>query len=123
MYDGTAISGEDLTKLNDAIGEINTYLNGICYYVARVQHFGQKYTPWSVGDLLYGDESSASQKYLGRYGMVRNNWYELQITEIKKLGDPVVPTPPSTPDDENEYYMTFNVNVHSWAKRVQNVKL
>lgn len=123
MYDGTAISGEDLTKLNDAIGEINTYLNGICYYVARVQHFGQKYTPWSVGDLLYGDEPSASQKYLGRYGMVRNNWYELQISEIKKLGHPTVPAPTSDPDDENEYYMTFNVNVHSWAKRVQDVKL
>lgn len=123
-YDGTALTEEEINKLNDAIGTINTYKNGICYYVARVQHFGDKYTLWNVGDPLYGtDAEEAAKKYLGRYGMVRNNWYELKITEIKKLGKPVVPEPTGDPDDENEYYLTFNVNIHSWAKRVQNVKL
>lgn len=123
LYDNKSIEGEELKSLNDAIGPINTYKDGICYYVARVQHFGDKYTPWKTGDSLYGDEPAASQNYLGRYGIVRNNWYELQITEIKKLGHPVVPETPSTPDDENEYYMNFNVNIHAWAKRVQNVVL
>lgn len=126
LYDETALTGEEIQKLNDAIGTINTYKDGICYYVARVQHFGETYTPWNVGDKLYGETENAetaAKNYLGRYGMVRNNWYELQITEIKKLGNPVVPEPTGDPDDENEYYMNFNVNIHAWAKRVQNVKL
>lgn len=126
LYDETALTGEEIQKLNDAIGTINTYKDGICYYVARVQHFGETYTPWNVGDKLYGEKENAetaAKNYLGRYGMVRNNWYELQITEIKKLGNPVVPKPTGDPDDENEYFMNFNVNIHAWAKRVQNVKL
>lgn len=123
LYDGTALNTTELDQLNNAIGEINTYKDGVCYYVARVQHFGEKYTPWSVGDELYGSEPTASQNYLGRYGMVRNNWYELKVTEIKKLGKPTIPTPTDTPDDENEYYMTFNVNIHAWAKRLQEIPL
>ena len=65
----------------------------------------------------------ADGKYLGRYGVVRNNWYELQVSAIKNLGSPTIPTAPENPDDENQYYLTFKVNIHSWAKRVQNVIL
>ncbi len=126
LYDGVALSEAEIRTLNDAIGTINFFEDGVCYYVARIQHFGDEYTPWKPGDLTYGEiaESElADRNYLGRYGVVRNNWYELQISEIKHLGNPDIPVAPNTPDDENEYYVSFKVNVHAWAKRVQNVIL
>lgn len=126
LYDGVILTPEEVAKLNDAIGLINTYLNGICYYVARVQHFGDTYTKWNPGDSTYGqdkDATGAANNYLGRYGVVRNNWYELQISDIKNLGNPTIPEAPDTPDDEDYYYISFKVNIHSWAKRVQNVIL
>lgn len=126
LYDGVILTPEEVAKLNDAIGLINTYKDGICYYVARIQHFGETYTKWNPGDPTYGqdkDATAAANNYLGRYGAVRNNWYELQISEIKNLGNPTIPEAPDTPDDEDYYYISFKVNIHSWAKRVQNVIL
>lgn len=126
LYDGTALTPEEVATLNDAIGTINTYKDGICYYVARIQHFGEKYTQWKPGDPTYGQDKNAdaaANDYLGRYGAVRNNWYELQISDIKNLGNPTIPEAPDTPDDEDYYYISFKVNIHSWAKRVQNVIL
>lgn len=126
LYDGAALSEAEIETLNDAIGTINFFKDGVCYYVARIQHFGNEYTPWAPGDLTYGEDADAvlaDKNYLGRYGVVRNNWYELQISEIKHLGHPDIPEAPNTPDDENEYYVSFKVNVHAWAKRVQNVIL
>lgn len=125
-YDGTALTAEEIEALNESIGSINTYLNGECYYVARIQHFGQTYTPWTSTEPTYGledDKVIANNNYLGRYGMVRNNWYELAVNDIKTLGSPVVPETPNTPDDEKTYYLSFKVNMHSWAKRVQNITL
>ena len=126
FYDGKVLTPEEVATLNDAIGKINTYKDGICYYVARIQHFGDKYTKWNPGDPTYGqdkDATAAANNYLGRYGAVRNNWYELQISDIKNLGNPTIPEVPDTPDDEDYYYISFKVNIHSWAKRVQNVIL
>ncbi len=126
LYDNVPLTEAEIETLNDAIGTINFFKDGVCYYVARIQHFGNEYTPWAPGDLTYGetaDEVQADKNYLGRYGVVRNNWYELQISEIKHLGHPDIPEAPNTPDDENEYYVSFKVNVHAWAKRVQNVIL
>lgn len=126
FYDGKVLTPEEVATLNDAIGTINTYKDGICYYVARIQHFGEIYTNWKPGDPTYGqdkDATAAANDYLGRYGAVRNNWYELQISDIKNLGNPTIPEAPDTPDDEDYYYISFKVNIHSWAKRVQNVIL
>lgn len=122
LYEGTELDDDEIAAINNTIGKIYTYKDGVCYYVARIQHFGDEYTPWKAGDDTYGT-ADPDGKYLGRYGVVRNNWYELQISEIKNLGNPTIPTAPDTPDDENLYYLTFKVNIHSWAKRVQNVKL
>lgn len=122
LYDGEDLVPSDIAAINNRIGTIYTYKDGICYYVARIQHFGDEYTPWNPGDATYGNDD-ADGKYLGRYGVVRNNWYELQVSAIKNLGSPTIPTAPETPDDENQYYLTFKVNIHSWAKRVQNVIL
>ena len=122
-YNNVDLTAEEVGKLNDVIGEINTFKDGICYYVARIKHFGDDLTPLAENDIIYGDEPTASYKFLGRYGIVRNNWYELQVSAIKTLGHPSIPDAPNTPDDEKDFYISFKVNIHSWAKRVQNVIL
>ena len=108
-----------LTGRTDA--SIATYDKGVTYYVARVKHFGDADCPWKVGDPTYGGNND---KYLGRYGIVRNNWYEVAVKSISNPGSPVIPViKPEVPDDENEYYIQAQVNILSWAKRVQNVDL
>ena len=98
---------------------INTYKHGVTYYIARVKHFGAL-TPWKSGE-SYGIDNA---KYLGRYGMLRNNWYELQVGDVYGPGYPgVPPVDPTLPDDENEKYLSVSVKILSWAKRSQTVDL
>lgn len=99
---------------------INTYLNGVTYYIARVKHFGDALTEWHSGE-SYGDNN---KQYLGRYGMLRNNWYELTVGNVYGPGYPgVPPVDPTLPDDENEKYLSVSVKILSWAKRSQKVDL
>ena len=98
---------------------IATYLDGVTYYIARIKHFNEL-TPWKAGN-PYGTEND---KYLGRYGVLRNNWYDLSVTSISGLGYPDVPeVKPTVPDDENEQFINVEVKILSWAKRSQQIKL
>ena len=120
---------EIVAAINDKLGlkagrpeemvGINTYLEGATYYIARVKHFGSL-TPWNSGE-SYGDNND---KYLGRYGMLRNNWYELKVGNVYGPGYPgVPPVDPTLPDDENEKYLSVSVKILSWAKRSDTVDL
>lgn len=98
---------------------ISTYLNGEAYYIARIKHFNEL-TPWTPGD-AYGTKN---EKYLGRYGVLRNNWYELSVSKISNLGYPEVPeVKPNVPDDENDKYINVEVKILDWAKRSQSIDL
>lgn len=135
---GTGLkTGEDIVKdINDKLGltdgeglakgrpeakvGINTYKKGVTYYIARVKHFGDALTKWNSGE-PYGDNN---KQYLGRYGMLRNNWYELTVGNVYGPGYPgVPPVDPTLPDDENEKYLSVSVKILSWAKRSQKVDL
>ena len=118
---GTEIVKEinDKLGLTDGAGHaeamvgINTYLKGVTYYIARVKHFGDDKTPWSSGSAYDGH----NDLYLGRYGMLRNNWYELKVGNVYGPGYPgVPPVDPTLPDDENEKYLSVSVKILSWAK-------
>lgn len=122
---GTQIVNEINEKLGLKVGRpeemvgINTYLRGVTYYIARVKHF-DSLTPWNSGE-SYGTDNG---KYLGRYGMLRNNWYELKVGNVYGPGYPgVPPVDPNQPDDENEKYLSVSVKILSWAKRSQSVDL
>lgn len=104
----------------EAMVGINTYLEGETYYIARVKHFGDVLTKWNSGE-SYGTKN---KEYLGRYGMLRNNWYELTVGNVYGPGYPgVPPVDPTLPDDENEKYLSVSVKILSWAKRSQSVDL
>ena len=104
--------------LSKAAG-ISTYLNGEAYYIARIKHFNEM-TPWTPGT-GYGIDND---KFLGRYGVLRNNWYELSVNKVSGLGYPDVPeVKPTLPDDENDQYISVSVKILSWAKRSQKIDL
>lgn len=129
---GTAeISDEDITAINTKLGfkaasgtdpmvGLSTFVGGVSYYVARVMHFNGL-TPWNPGDKTY-DGNNAN--WLGRYGVLRNNWYELSVSSVSGPGYPDVPkVNPTDPDDVNDQYINVEVKILDWAKRSQNIDL
>lgn len=110
--------------------KVATYENGISYYPVRIKHFGDDLTPWkssedplpTVGTGAYPSTHQA-ENYLGRYGVLRNNWYNIDVQGIKKLGSPVVPEVTGDTDDELAAYISVKINVLSWAKRKQSAIL
>ena len=118
VTDAEAKAVSDKVGLTEKAG-ISTYANGESYYIARIKHFGDALTPWTSG--VYGDNNLA---YLGRYGMLRNNWYELDVQNVSGPGYPDVPeVKPNTPDDEDDKYIKVSVKILKWAKRSQKVDL
>lgn len=114
-----------VAELNNKLGldEINgvgikTYKNGESYYIARIKHFGDDLTPWEAGDENYGGKNL---NWLGRYGVLRNNWYDLTVNSISGPGYPDVPeVKPDVPDDEDTKYINVEVKILDWAKRSQS---
>ena len=147
--DGAAYTGELPAGMSDAWtaaktkaeGELTVtlYESGIAYYNVRIQHFGEFETPWTATgtyieqpgediDQIYGTEVEArNNNFLGRYGIVRNNWYKLTISSIKKLGsaEPETVKDNDTPDDviEEEQYISVHVHILPWNLRTQDVIL
>lgn len=127
-YSGEAASSQvtddNVDKINKKLGlsaetGISTYLNGEAYYIARIKHFNEM-TPWTPGT----DYGTDNDKFLGRYGVLRNNWYELSVNKVSGLGYPDVPeVKPTLPDDENDQYISVSVKILSWAKRSQKIDL
>lgn len=119
----------DITNIMKTI-KVATYENGISYYPVRIKHFGDELTPWkssetplpTVSTGAYPTDNQAAN-YLGRYGVLRNNWYNIDVTGIKKLGSPVVPEVTGDTDDELAAYISVKINVLSWAKRTQGAIL
>lgn len=129
-----AVSPDNINDINaklglkaagtDPIVGIATYKSGESYYIARIKHF-DALTPWAEGQETYGANNDANNtKYLGRYGVLRNNWYELTIGSVSGPGTPDVPTiKPDEPDDESYKYISVSVKILSWAKRSSTVDL
>lgn len=115
----------------DRVGTIKEYKNGESYYFVRIKHFGDDLTPWHVSESVmpssaagvYPSGSNQDNNYLGRYGVLRNNWYDIQITGVKGLGFSEVPDVTPVPDDELKSYIAVKINVLSWAKRTQSAIL
>lgn len=112
---GLKAAGTDPSK--DPIVGIATYKSGESYYIARIKHFGDL-TPWTEGQETYGkNDDTHNTNYLGRYGVLRNNWYELTVGSVSGPGTPEVPTiKPTEPDDESYKYISVSVKILSWAK-------
>ena len=104
----------------DPMVGLSTYVQGVSYYIARIKHFNAL-TPWNAGDATY---NSQNIDWLGRYGVLRNNWYELSVNSVSGPGYPDIPeVEPTEPDDENSQYINVEVKILDWAKRSQTIDL
>lgn len=123
------------TDLDNALPNIVRYKGGVAYYAVRIKHFGDtEGTPWNVEgqDVKAGDNSkiypadATGNKdgwFLGRYGVVRNNWYDISVNKIQTLGDATTPAFTNDPDDVLENYISVSINVLSWSKHTQGADL
>lgn len=110
---------KEATETDAAVG-LSTFESGVSYYIARVKHFNGL-TPWNPGDKTYAGNNA---NWLGRYGVLRNNWYELSVSSVSGPGYPDVPkVNPTDPDDVNDQYINVEVKILDWAKRSQSIDL
>lgn len=123
------------TNFNKALPNIVRYKGGVAYYAVRIKHFGDtEGTPWNVAgqgvtaggnSLIYPNPSTGNNDgwFLGRYGVVRNNWYDISVNKIQTLGDATTPAFTNDPDDVLENYISVSINVLSWSKHTQDADL
>ena len=82
------------------------YDGGKCYYKYWIQH-----NP-------LGDDTKMG---VMEFAIVRNNVYQLEVSGIKDLGDPLPFTPgkddPNNPDKETEVYIVVKLYVRNWVLR------
>lgn len=126
-------AGTFTTKFDNALPNIVRYKGGVAYYAVRIKHFGDTDTPWNVegqgvkaGDNnnIYPSATGANiDWFLGRYGVVRNNWYDISVNKIQTLGDATIPAFTNYPDDVLENYISVSINVLSWSKHTQGADL
>lgn len=86
---------------------VNEYTNGVAYYTAWIKH-----NPTSVVNME-----------LGKYGVVRNFWYELKVNSISGFGSYKPDVNPTDPDDEAEANIQVQLNIMPWTIVKQDVDL
>ena len=140
----TAASATDDAAIKAALAAalpsyvVSFHKGGVAYYNARIQHFGEYETPWSISKpfqtvipgttiaQIYGTDPEATQRFLGRYGVVRDNWYKLTIDKVMHIGtaepiDVSAEGKKDIPDDQIENYIAVHVHIIPWVLRYQSV--
>jgi hypothetical protein len=106
--------------------KLQFYEHGYCYYRVLIRHFDDTQTPWSSSGTMSdntptqtygGDEAS----YLGRYGMVRNNWYNISINSVTHVGSPIIPPLTSDADDKVEQLLNATLQISGWEGHEQDL--
>lgn len=100
-------NGGEYSKPDATAGEtvgVEYFQKGVCYYNILIRH----------------DDAITATMALGKYGVVRNNWYTLTINSVKQPGTPWIPdtTDPTDPekpgenDDDAEAYLSVSITVN-----------
>lgn len=117
------LTGDALAGFHSSKGEVQQYKEGVCYYEIFIRHFtdeeggyGSASAPW----IKEGDYTAAQ---LGRYGVVRNNWYTVTINSIKQPGEPTIPVDKDEPVDAVTAYINCSIEISPWARRNHSVDL
>lgn len=99
----TPITKEEL----EAAG-IKQYSSNICYYyTTEIKHF-----------------DNGNNNTLGNmeFAIMRNNIYSLAITNISKIGDPIVDPTPETPNETKEAALKVSVKIIPWIVRYNDIE-
>lgn len=101
------INGAFTTNKTTVPDEVHTYTDGYCYYTAWIKH-----------------NPSGSHMESGKFGTVRNHWYELTVSSIKGVGN-YEPTykDPKDPDEEAKANIQVEAKIKKWVLVKQDVTL
>lgn len=93
--------------LSSAPEDVHLYKDGICYYTAWIKH-----------------NPNGANMEEGKYGTVRNHWYEMKVTGINALGhyEPTYENP-TDPDDPKKATIQVEATVKKWVLVKQDVTL
>lgn len=125
LDDINAAAAAYLPTLNKML-TISYYKGGVAYYPVLIQHFGDTETPWTMpGNGVFESYPGmdAASKWLGRYGVLRNTWYTVNVTGLKNIGFCEVPDASTRYDDPLNQYIAVEIHILPWATRSQNVEL
>lgn len=118
---------DDYSGIKARYNAVKYFHKSVCYYDALIRH----------------DSNVTVKMALGRYGVVRNNAYEITINAVNGPGTPWIPDPtepvnptdptdpdkpinptdPTTPDDEVDANLSVQVKVHDWTIWTHGVEL
>ena len=84
---------------------IEKYNSGICYYNYWIKH----------------QDNSNSTMGMMEYGIVRNNTYRMQITEIKRPGEGDIFITPEDPNEKVNLYLSVEMQILPWIVRANNI--
>lgn len=109
----------------DALGEYAGFKSKLAY--VRYYHKSVHY----YDALIRHDSNVTTPMALGRYGVVRNNAYEMTITKVNGPGTPWIPDPsdpidpvkPTDPDDAVDINLSITIKVNPWTIWSQDVEL
>lgn len=120
------VTAENVTAVNvrllQMLGYAQMYAEGACYYSIPVQHlrFGEANADGTVPNrgLNVTDPKFDWKKVRpGDFGLVRNHLYTINVTKIEGQATGVsdVDAPIVPPMDEDQYYVSYKVNILKWA--------
>lgn len=96
------------TKENLRAAGIVKYSDNICYYyTTEIKHF---------------DDGNNNTLGNMEFAIMRNNIYSLAITNISKIGDPIVDPTPGTPNETKEAALKVQVEILPWIVRYNNIE-
>lgn len=132
LYDGLVVplfktnlnpapSNDAIAYLADAANNgarfaTKVYTDGKMYYSIPIEHFS---------DPIWDKDHSTVAFKEGDFGVVRNHWYQVTVTDILKVGngvfdvdEPIVPS-----YDPSTYYLAAELNILAWKIVTQSVTL
>lgn len=109
---GTVVSYEALNAMLLNLPYIKVWTEGKTYYYTYIEHLN--------------DSAETNQYPVGKYGVVRNHWYAIDVTKVYGLGTPVFdPSEKIIPEDPSghESYLAAKINILSWRLVSQSTTL
>lgn len=124
---------DDLELVNYIADNItlNYYWKGYMFYRIPIRHFTDTQTPWQSTPAMTNNTtaqaysaaaatavggSGADATFLGRYGMVRNNWYTININSVTHVGHPIIPPLTTDADDKVEQLLNATLRISGWEQ-------
>ena len=106
-YTAVPDTSKDVVKSN---GTVSFFAAGAPnYYYVPIRHFR--------------DELQSESMAYGRYGVVRNSWYNLLLTSIKNYGTGEIPKDRPEPDDKDKSWLSVEFTILPWVERGQGIEL